>query len=144
MPATRPIGASLCAAIVSVLLFTAGCANDSSDRDTRDTTTTHHDRVGDTHVSSHDRTTDRDLSDIPRSAEMMEQGTGPLSYKAARAGRVYLYDADDSRLVYSGSLDRGERFTVDPDSDRASIDGKVVYDQNLERKHRHKIYFDER
>jgi len=99
------------------------------------------------HSSSSDRTSSRtadhyDISGIPRSAEMLDSGNGEVSVKAPERGTVYLVDLDSSRTVWSGRIDRGERFTVDPENDRAAINGRVVYERNLERKHRHAVYFD--
>jgi len=36
----------------------------------------------------------------------------------------------------------GQTVLVDPERDRVLIDGKKVYDNNLERKHTHRIYFE--
>jgi hypothetical protein len=96
--------------------------------------------------SSDDSRTSRNdtltISGIPRSADLLEEGRGTLSVRAADDGRVYLFDAEDGRVVWSGRIEKGQRFTVSPDNDRAAIDGQVVYERNLERKHTHRVYFD--
>jgi hypothetical protein len=81
---------------------------------------------------------------VPRSAELLREGSGELSVRASSDGRAYLYDADAARVVWSGNVQRGQLITIDPDNDRAAIEGTVVFDRNLERKHTHRIYLDPR
>ena len=80
--------------------------------------------------------------DVPRDAVKVEEGVGDtLRYEADRDGRVYVYDEDDERVVYSGNLYRGEDFLVDPDSDVLSVNGKRLGDVNLRAQHRYRVYF---
>lgn len=90
-----------------------------------------------------DRTLDRrGLSEIPRDAVKVEEGVGEaLRYEPDRDGRVYVYDEDDDRVVYSGNLYRGEQFIVDPESDVLSAGGKRLDDVNLRAQHRYRLYF---
>lgn len=81
---------------------------------------------------------------VPGGATILDQGKGPLKATARESGTVYLYDADDQRVVWSGNISRGQEFAVDPDADRAVIDSEPVYRQNLERNHTHRIYFSSR
>ena len=84
----------------------------------------------------------RGLGEIPREAIKVEEGVGgTLRYEADRDGRVYVYDEDDDRVVYSGNLYRGEDFVVDPDSDVLSVSGKRLGDVNLRAQHRYRLYF---
>jgi hypothetical protein len=84
----------------------------------------------------------RGLREIPRDAVKVEEGVGDtLRYEADRDGRVYVYDEDDDRVVYSGNLYRGEDFLVDPDSDVLSVNGKRLGDVNLRAQHRYRVYF---
>ena len=82
------------------------------------------------------------MRDIPRDAVKVEEGVGDrLRYEADRDGRIYVYDEDDDRVVYSGKVYRGEDFVVDPDADVLSVDGKRLGDVNLRAKHRYRVYF---
>jgi len=83
-------------------------------------------------------------SSVPRSAELLREGSGELSVRASSDGRAYLYDADAARVVWSGNVQRGQLITIDPDNDRAAVEGTVVFDRNLERRHSHRIYLDPR
>lgn len=84
----------------------------------------------------------RGLSEIPRDAVKVEEGVGdPLRYEADRDGRVYVYDEDDDRVVYSGKLYRDEQFVADPASDVLSVGGKRLGDVNLRAQHRYRLYF---
>ena len=72
----------------------------------------------------------------------VEQGTGKtLRYDAERDGRVYVYDEDDDRVVYTGRLYRGEEFVADPDRDLLAVNGKRLDDVNLRSAHRYRVYF---
>jgi len=84
----------------------------------------------------------RGLSEVPRDAVKVEEGVGnALRYEPERDGRVYVYDADDDRVVYSGKVYRGEDFVVDPKSDVLSAGGKRLGDVNLRAQHRYHVYF---
>lgn len=79
---------------------------------------------------------------LPRDARNVATGTGQVSYRARDRGRVYVYDADDQRVLFVRDIRDGQEIVVDPENDRVLIDGKKVYDNNLERKHTHRIYFE--
>jgi hypothetical protein len=141
----------------------AGCAED--DKDTLSDRDQDHDGIADRydrHPRDDDRLDDRisrdrrdqdldtrdldrdrrGLDDIPRDAVRVEEGVGQtLRYEAERDGRVYVYDEDDDRVVYSGKLYRGEDFVADPDRDVLSVNGKRLNDVNLRAKHRYRVYF---
>jgi hypothetical protein len=91
-----------------------------------------------------DNRDDRDaLSDrLPRDARSVATGNGEISYKVRERGRVFIVDADDDRVLLSRDVYKDQTVQVDPDNDRVLIDGKKVYDNNLERKHAHRIYFE--
>ena len=44
-----------------------------------------------------------------------------LEYKADRAGKLYLYDYDTSQFLYSGRINPGETFVLEPASNRALL-----------------------
>ena len=97
-------------------------------------------------VLSRDRDLDRGrlrgLDDIPRDSQRVDTAEGSsIRYEAKRDGKVYLYDEDDDRVVYSGKLFRDERFVADPDEDELSVNGKKLGDVNLRAKHRYRLYF---
>ena len=95
-----------------------------------------------------DRDRNRDWSNgatgVPRSATVEADGTGRLSCEVRSDGTVYLYDMQDRRVVDSQRVEKGQRYVADLDKDVATLDGRPVYEHNLERTHRHRIYFDKR
>ena len=91
------------------------------------------DKTGDTGAS---------ITGVPRSATVEADGTGQLSYQAKDDGTVYLYDVQDHRVVDTQSVRKGQRYTADLNKDVATLDGRPVYEKNLEKKHEHRIYFD--
>ena len=145
------------AAVALAALFAAGCEESDSSSTTRDRDRdgisdrydrrpTSDDRLDDDVVIGRNRSDrDRDrrgLSEIPRDAVRVEQGTGKaLRYEAERDGRVYVYDEDDDRVVYTGKLYRGEEFVADPDRDLLAVNGKRLDDVNLRSAHRYRVYF---
>lgn len=98
------------------------------------------DRYPDRYDDRYDR--DRWGMTVPKEAHLLERGKGELSTKVDGRGVIYLYDANDRRVVWSGRIRDGQRFTVDPRDDRAAIDGQTVYRQNLVRDHEHRIYLE--
>jgi hypothetical protein len=84
----------------------------------------------------------RGIDEIPTSASRVDEGNGPrLTYSPRRDGTLYVYDADDDRLVYSGGVRADDRFSLDP-ADRATVNGRTVLGTNLNPNHRYRIYFD--
>ena len=78
---------------------------------------------------------------VPKEVELVAQGRGQLSYKARADGRIYLHDATAEKTLYQTPVKRGQRFTIAPDEDRASLDGTDVFEGNMHTRNEHKIYF---
>lgn len=140
------------------LIGVAGCSDTDHDADSRphrveriETTTINHpanDHDG-RYQDRLDRDRDRgpqaerlDRRGLPRDAMMLEEGRGSLSTRARDTGTIYLYDMDDNRVVWSGQIERGDRFAIDPDADSAMVNGRMVYHDDSVRRHRHQIYID--
>ena len=88
---------------------------------------------------------DRLPREIPSSAVRVERGKGQrLVYTPSDDGTVYVYNADTSKLIYSGRLNDGERFVLDPTENEATIDGRRVLGADLKKNQRYYLYFDER
>ena len=87
---------------------------------------------------------DRDSlgTQLPRNAKSVATGAGEITYRVPSHGRIYIYDAGNERVLMSREVHDGQTVLVDPERDRVLIDGKKVYDNNLERKHTHRIYFE--
>jgi hypothetical protein len=150
------------AALALTALLAAGCEDTDSSSTTRDRDRdgisdrydrrpNSDDRLDDDTIIGRDRRRDRDLDrdrlrrgldEIPRDAVRVEQGTGKtLRYEAERDGRVFVYDEDDDRVVYTGKLYKGEEFIADPDRDLLAVNGKRLDDVNLRSAHRYRVYF---
>lgn len=91
--------------------------------------------------SSGDKETLASGERIPSGARVVEEGKGPLDYKATADGTVYVQDATTKTTIASGRIDKGERVSVQFDEDRVRIGDKTVYSGNLERDNKHRIYF---
>ena len=85
----------------------------------------------------------RGLDEIPTTATRVDEGDAArLSYSPTRDGTLYVYDADDDRVVLSTRVRRDERFVLDTDANRATIDGRTVLGTGLSARHRYRLYFD--
>jgi len=96
-------------------------------------------KIGDSGDSG--RHEDRELS-VPKKSEIVAEGKGDLSYKARRDGVIYVYDNDDSATLFRQRIREGQRLTLSPEQNLATLDGKKVYDQDLTKKHTHRLYFE--
>ena len=157
----------LSAALTAACLCGAGCESDNQDPDRQDRETNRRDRLERRREreSARDRDRDRDrapdqvigrdadrldraaprrgIDEIPTTAARVDEGNGPrLTYRPARDGTLYIYDADDERVVYSGAVRADDRFAMDPADDRATINGRTVLGADLNPKHRYRLYFD--
>ncbi len=80
--------------------------------------------------------------EVPADALMVTEGEKTLAYRAPENGRVYVYDVDGQRIIYSGDIARGDTIRLDSDKDRISIDDRTVFEKGLKWNHRHRIFFD--
>jgi len=81
---------------------------------------------------------------IPAGAEEVEAGRGELRYSAQRDGKVWVYDAETDKMVYTGPIRDGDRITVDPDRNQIVVGGQTVSEQPLISDHKYRIYFKRR
>ena len=89
------------------------------------------------------RRTSRGIDEIPTSANRVDEGSGPrLTYSPRRDGTIYVYDADDDRVIYSGGVRADDRFAMDPADNRATVNNRTVLGAKLNPNHRYRIYFD--
>jgi hypothetical protein len=80
---------------------------------------------------------------VPAGAQLLVQGDQQLSYSAQRDGTIYVYDANDRTLIYSGQIEKGQTIAIDPDEDRVMVDNKLVLEKDIHAGNRHRIYFQE-
>jgi hypothetical protein len=70
------------------------------------------------------------------------RGGRELTYEPETPGFIYVFDQTDNRIVYSGHLRPGERFVLDRQRSRATIDGEIAYAQDRDEARDYKVYFD--
>ncbi len=78
---------------------------------------------------------------VPKGAVMVKEGEGRLAYEPDRDGHVWVYDADDDRLVFERDVNANEKFVVDARDNRIALNGERVSTRDLRSNHRHRIYF---
>ena len=147
------ITASLFIALAMFAIPACSDLDDDSDRDRDDQVRSDRisrDRDRDRYEDDYDRdrydraTRDRrsDAYGVPRGAVVVEEGDGKtLKHKPAHAGRAYLYDEDDDRVVYDVRLRPNESLVIDPDADSIKVDGARDAKVNLRAKHRYRLYY---
>ena len=81
--------------------------------------------------------------ELPRDAFELDEWHGrELIYEPETPGFIYVFDQTDNRIVYSGHLHRGERFVLDRQRARATINGEIAYAQDGDEARNYKVYFD--
>ena len=80
---------------------------------------------------------------VPPRAQLLVQGDQQLSYTAQRDGEIYVYDANDRTLLYSGQIEKGQTIAIDPDEDKIMVDNRLVQEKDIHAGNRHRIYFQE-
>ena len=80
---------------------------------------------------------------VPMNAQLLVQGDQQLTYTAQRDGEIFVYDASDKKLLYSGQIDKGQKIAIDPDEDRIMVDNQLVLEKDIHAGNRHRIYFQE-
>lgn len=81
--------------------------------------------------------------EIPSSATMAVEGDERLAYTAPHDGKVYIYDINDDKMVYSGDVKEGDDVTIDPEKRMVLIEGRTAIEDGVRNGHRHRIFFDE-
>jgi hypothetical protein len=79
--------------------------------------------------------------DVPAGATLIKEGHEPLLYQAPSDGTVWVYNASDKRLVYTGAIRAGQTVHVDPDHDFVLMNGQKVVDMKMDDFDRHQILF---
>ena len=80
-------------------------------------------------------------SAIPQGADEVTSGRGVLRHTVQRDGRVWVYDAETDKMVYTGTVRDGDRIAVDPDRNQITVGGTTVSEQPLVRDHKYRLYF---
>lgn len=78
---------------------------------------------------------------IPGDAESLTSGNGKLRVRAPADGRVWVGNDDRRYEIVSTTVRRNKEIVVDVKGDQISVDGQVVYSENLESKDRHTVFF---
>ena len=83
---------------------------------------------------------------VPTTATKMTQGSQQLTFTAPHDGMVYVEDANDHKLVYSGEMRRNQKLSLDSTKtdNQIMLDGQTVIDRTLRAAHDYNIYFDDR
>jgi hypothetical protein len=83
------------------------------------------------------------MQEIPTAAVAVDAGDGArLEYEPSQNGVLYVYDADDDRVIYVSRIRDREIFRLDPEADRGTINTKTVFRGDLNPRHRYRLYFD--
>ena len=64
-----------------------------------------------------------------------------MTYTATTDGTVWVYDVNNDRIDYSGSLMANQSLVVNPDTKQITVDARVVSDKTMSSGAQHRIYF---
>ncbi len=80
--------------------------------------------------------------EVPASAMMTAEGDERLSAIAPDDGRVFVVDTNDDEIIYSGSVEKGDEISLNPEDNRLMVAGRTALEKRIDRGHRHRIFFD--
>ncbi|MCA3006405.1 MAG: hypothetical protein ACK51N_01215 [bacterium] len=78
---------------------------------------------------------------IPSSARHVAGGEGIVTFQADVDGTVYVGNDRTKAMITTVAVRAGQVVEVDAKNDQVKLNGKVVYNRNLESKHAHSIFF---
>ena len=81
---------------------------------------------------------------IPPDAISVTEGQANISYRPTDDGTIYVYDKTAGKLVYSGDIEAGQYFRVDPGDRRITVDGNVIQDQIVKSGRQYRLFFREK
>lgn len=78
---------------------------------------------------------------VPATATVVAEGDRRLTFEAPADGRVYVWDSDRDRLIYTGNINRNQVLSIDPEHDRVMLDSLPATEHDLDRGNRLQIYY---
>lgn len=78
---------------------------------------------------------------IPRSAESVASGRGRVEWRAESRGTVWIGNDRLKSVVVSHAVNVDDLVEVDPSKDQVKLNGRVIFNKNMESKHEHSIFF---
>jgi hypothetical protein len=81
------------------------------------------------------------INNIPSNATVAASGDSHLTYTPTTDGTVWVYDVNNDRIDYSGSLMANQSLVINPDTKQILIDARVVSDKTMSAGDQHRIYF---
>ena len=137
-------------ALILGFALVAGCESLTGDRDNNndDTLPPRHDRISTRDRGGYEGDVMKYPADfdygIPSGAHLAREvdQDGSVTYKAPHDAKLYLFDADSRRVVWSGSIRDGERFAFDSRDNRATVNDQSILNNNrdLNPDHRYRLY----
>lgn len=79
-------------------------------------------------------------SAVPASAIVKTQGDQRVVYTSDGEGTIWIAEAGNNNINYSGPVHHGDRVVLDPDANTVTINDRVVANQGISH-HDHKVYF---
>jgi hypothetical protein len=80
-------------------------------------------------------------SEIPNSATLASSGNTRVTYTAPQAGTIWIYDAQNDKIDYSGPIDMNQSVVIDPPTRQITIEGRIVSDQVISAGDEHRIFY---
>lgn len=81
------------------------------------------------------------MANIPPGATISASGNAQLTFTAPQTGTIWVYDVNNDRIVYSGSLAGNQSVSVDPVANQITVEGRVVMDKGMNNGDQLRIYF---
>jgi hypothetical protein len=77
-------------------------------------------------------------------AGVVREGEGRLDYRAPVAGRVWVFDVEESRLIWSGPISAGGQLSLVPGMNVLSINDNELVRSGIRTDTPHRIFFQPR
>src|SRR5688572_33380020 len=69
--------------------------------------------------------------EVPQAAIYKAGGGDRIIYVADQDGTLYVTEDQSKSVIYSGRVTRGDRVVLDPETDRLSVNERVVYSKDI-------------
>lgn len=97
-----------------------------------------------------DRTGTRDRSDdprdppvgVPRTARLVDREFDEMTFRAPDDGTMWVVESTNDRVIYTDRVRRGDEFRLEPDRNRATLNGRTVVERDVKSGIRHRIFFE--
>ena len=78
---------------------------------------------------------------LPKAAALVAEQSGRMAFAASEDGLLFIYDADDKKMVYSTPGHINDKLLFVPERNQILLNGRVMLETPMNPNHVYHLYF---